>query len=516
MISKSTKSTPLIKSPGKTRAKEVTAAPAQSPRVQLAASRSLLLVASFIMVLVGYFQVLGRVQSNESWTLLVTLTVGVWLCVYVYSTYVQFRSVYLLTTAYIFPLCVFHFGAVIPDAIGWFEVPGWSDGPLAAWLGRAGWYTAIALGSIGIGFALSLSSARMSAMRKAVAPAVARNSLQLAYWAGTGLLVASMVFLIMGIHSVGNLLEISRTDIFVGVGDSRGLGAFISVFPGAVILMVIGAQTRKQKIFAWFIAGISFVVVTLSGYRTQAFYPVLIGMVIWVKSGRRVPTMLAVGTVAMILFLIPIIGTLRAVDAYKDINLNTIGAATEGAQIERGLMEMGSSLGVAAHVFRIVPDQDPYRYGTTYLVSLKEAIPNIGTSQGESIVARVRRSGIMDPDMISQMPPASWITYRVDPIRFKVGGGIGFSAVAEPYLNFGPAGVAGFFIILGFLLGKLEQKNLLMHPKTLVLTAAVFWALAQTVRNTLGGFIKPAAFVVICLFIWYLATRVWKKKQVAG
>jgi len=87
--------------------------------------------------------------------------------------------------------------------------------------------------------------------------------------------------------------------------------------------------------------------------------------------------------------------------------------------------------------------------------------PNIGgnINSEKSRLAR-KNQATFDQSELVKMAPADWITYRLNRWKFDNGQGVGFSAVAEPYLNFGTAGVVLFFVFLGFLFGRLDMLNL--------------------------------------------------------
>jgi oligosaccharide repeat unit polymerase len=103
------------------------------------------------------------------------------------------------------------------------------------------------------------------------------------------------------------------------------------------------------------------------------------------------------------------------------------------------------------------------------------------------------------------------MSYRIlDDISFSLGYGTGFTAIGEPYVNFGLPGVILFFALLGFLLGWLDQKSLLEHPGWLLFVSVAFWHFTNTVRNDMPNFTKPLAFLYVCLLIWYAAMSVFR------
>lgn len=111
-------------------------------------------------------------------------------------------------------------------------------------------------------------------------------------------------------------------------------------------------------------------------------------------------------------------------------------------------------------------------------------------------------------DALEQLSPSEWLTYRIARDKFDLGEGVGFSAIGEPLLNFGPFGVVAFFAMLGYLLGRLDQIELLAHPRLLIASGALFWALLRTARNDMGILVKTAVFVAVVLAIWRLCSTV--------
>ena len=107
------------------------------------------------------------------------------------------------------------------------------------------------------------------------------------------------------------------------------------------------------------------------------------------------------------------------------------------------------------------------------------------------------------------LAPSDWLTFKLEPLKFRTGEGVGFSAIAEPYLNFGFPGVIVFFGGLGFVLGRLDQRALWLEPRWLLFCGAVFWPLVRTVRNDLNNFTKPLVFLFLILAVWFLATSLF-------
>jgi len=463
----------------------------------------LLLVFSSMIALVACFLVMESPQLHSDWSIEVSVVSLITLGGFFVVSLLLFRTPYLLTSAYLLALSLFHLGITIPAAFGFMEVEGWHSGSLVKWLEQAGWYTVLALACIGVGFSLSVTPSRLARLHLQVDPETKNRALSMAFRDGIGLLLVSGVMFGLAIASFGNLLAYSRVDFFRGVGDTRGLGVFLMIFPSAITLLVIGAQTRFQRLFAWALFFFGTVLVMLSGYRTSALYPMLIGVVVWVKVGRRIPMIYTVISVVVIILAISAVGILRTYK-YEEMDAKKLGQSVESANWADSFKTLGQTGGLLAHVLRLVPHTDPYRYGETYLQYVAASIPNVSMTMNQSDRVIALRESSKDPTAIARTVPSDWLTYRLIPEKFQSGEGVGFTGIGEPYLNFGLPGVVIFFLAFGYLLGRLDQISLLEHPGFLIFTAAILWHLVQTVRDDFGNFIKPMVFTYFILFFWRL------------
>jgi hypothetical protein len=98
----------------------------------------------------------------------------------------------------------------------------------------------------------------------------------------------------------------------------------------------------------------------------------------------------------------------------------------------------------------------------------------------------------------ADLPPNHWITSIVDPWAYKNYGGIGFSAVGEPYMNFGLPGVIAYFLFLSFFLVYLEQLSI-RNSYSLAAWALILGPLLWTTRNDFTNFFRPAVWGLLIL-----------------
>jgi len=102
------------------------------------------------------------------------------------------------------------------------------------------------------------------------------------------------------------------------------------------------------------------------------------------------------------------------------------------------LSEMGGSLGTVAYTIELVPARRAFDLGVGYLYALTPAFPSFFWD--------------VHP-VIARGTPADWLIWAVDPVTARLGGGLGFSFIAEAYLNFGTFGTPIVTAVFGFLLG---------------------------------------------------------------
>ena len=460
-----------------------------------------LLLASLLAIVYSLFMISAISSTTNNWELQVSIVALTWIAIYFGCTYLLFKTAYLLTSLYVAMLVLFHLGITVPDAFGLYGQGGWPTGVDSKWYELSGWCTVLSLGSLGLGFAIGYKRRDFGIHRALKAGPDADTVLAGLYSDGLGLLVASAIFLGFAFATLGNLLNYSRIDFFRDAGDARGVGGFLMVFPGAVTALLIGATTPAQRRFAAIVATLGFITVLLSGYRGYALFPLLVGTTLWVKTGRTIPKLLVVGILGLVLLAISAVSILREGGAYKDINSATLLNSAQHAKLQDTLV-LGQTGGVLAEVLRLVPAQDPYRFGQSYWLALQISIPNILPQAREDPRAKSNREAAHDVDAINNMQPADWITYRIQPDKFAVGEGMGFTGIGEPYINFGYPGVIAFFVGLGFCFARMDSAALLQRPRLLVFCCTMLWPLISTVRQDIGSFIKPAVFVLIIVCAW--------------
>jgi hypothetical protein len=160
------------------------------------------------------------------------------------------------------------------------------------------------------------------------------------------------------------------------------------------------------------------------------------------------------------------------------------------------LEEMGGSLRALVHTIQFL-DIEPFRWGQTYWQALRSAVPNVAFQwQGGEYLP------------VEQLPPSHWMTLQAAPEAYHAHGGLGFSAVAEPYMNFGAPGVAAYFFLLAFALVAAYRFDV-SRPTRLALWAVVMGPLLWTVRNDFHGFFRPVILGLASIALARLLANSW-------
>lgn len=457
----------------------------------------------------SFIQLNFGVEGGRDWPAKIAVVCSAWFVFYVFCSYSIYRTIYLFSNAYLLAIAMFHLGVVYLLAFGSVEESSWTRGSFSQWLETAGWYVVMAFGSYGIGLAFAGIRRSPSVVADKYRPIYTARANRFLFQQGVGLLIASFIFILWGIKSYGNIFAYSRQDLYGQGPDSRGLRVFMMVFPSALLLLTIAAQSKKQRVFGYTMAGLGIFLFMISGYRSAALFPMLLGAVLWVKSGRKIPVSIAVGAIAGVLVAISVVGIFRQMGSYGELGSQQLSEAYEESSVERSIAEMGGTIGVLAHTLRLVPEVDYHTHGASYWLALKGMFPNIGFSIDTSSSRMELGDDVkMDKSQFARMAPSSWLTYRIKPAQFEKGGGVGFSAIAEPYLNFGVGGVVMIFIILGYFLGRLDRLDLIANKYTYLFVAAMLWPLIRTVRNDFANFLKPMGFMIIILLLWNIALEI--------
>lgn len=391
------------------------------------------------------------------------------------------------STLFLAALAAFHLGMIMPVVAGLAEAPLWLDALSDHAVAEALLAIVLAFACLEIGLVLGWrrTHAQPPPIRPVAAAPRAPSPLH-----GGGLAVAAVA----AAAALANLAAIGFARFFessygyeiYAATDSRILQmGFFWLLPAAALISFAGARPGREARRAGVVVAATTALLLFAGDRGGAISLLSGALLVWTATRGPLPRRIAVGAPLVVLVLVPMIATIRQLPR-NAVDLASIRDAAIEASPLAALTEMGASFRPLVETMRLVPDDESYRYGRTYLAAATRVLPNLGLTRADD--------DWRDADELS---PDLWITYTVAPWTFAAYGGLGYSAVAEPYLNFGALGIAAYFVALGLALGRLEVR-LAQAPsrRVIALAAVVFMSFLLTVRNDVQNFVRPALWDV--------------------
>ena len=216
------------------------------------------------------------------------------------------------------------------------------------------------------------------------------------------------------------------------------------------------------------------------GFRGFALIPGLVVLALMRHRGYQPRAWVGVSLLVVVLAAIPLARAVRD----QRIGERSLARAWSRVQLLDGIVEMGGSLRPLVHTIAYL-DHPSWRWGKTYWQSLGTVWPNLARQwEGAQYLA------------LDDLPPNHWLTVQADPDLYRQAGGLGFSAVAEPYMNFGVAGVLAYFFALGALLTRAAELRSI-RPLPLAACATVLGPLLWTTRNSFEVFFRPALWGLV-------------------
>jgi hypothetical protein len=256
------------------------------------------------------------------------------------------------------------------------------------------------------------------------------------------------------------------------------------VFPIGFVVAAAGASRRQLPL----VAGVVLAVLAplfLAGFRGPAIVHLATLLTVWARKDLVAARRMAAGLVLAAIVLVPAVRLTR--DARRSLS-----EGLEAVDPLATFVEAGTSIyPLIVTAGRVGDGAEPLWAGRSYLDALARTAPNLGPRAGSEGRA---------------LTPSGWATLHADRWLYERGGGIGFSGVAEPYLNFGLAGVVGFFLLLGMVMQRWETW-LARDPFRAALGASTFGFVLWTVRNEATELFRSMAIAALVIAGAWLVDR---------
>lgn len=269
-----------------------------------------------------------------------------------------------------------------------------------------------------------------------------------------------------------------------GSGRMKLLGLIGDYYVPAMICMYFSsvALKRKQRQTVLIILLTVFVPPLVIGGRSNAIIIMAILFLIYTffhKLSKKFYIYSGLGIYLLFMLFALIAGNRGGgMNGYKDMSLDN---DEKGNPALFTLTEMGGSMQPLMNCLQIIPNNQDFRYGQSYLYATTTIIPNIGFW---NVHPATKYSNL-----------GNWLK---DYLNLSYGPG--FSIVAEGYYNFGYWGFIVMFIF-GFVFTKIlsnaSSRNLHINPIKTVMSLVFLWLTIKLVRNSFE-------FAVRALIYYYL------------
>ncbi|WP_209560543.1 O-antigen polymerase [Frigoribacterium sp. PvP032] len=258
-----------------------------------------------------------------------------------------------------------------------------------------------------------------------------------------GLALGGLVLVVLGAGMYLGYVAIAAPELLTGAGKryyEQTVSGNAPIAYGTIIVSIgsvlaaAGQKSRTRNVaFGVFLV---FTLATLAfGSRTAALYSV-VAVVVVVARLQRMPRQ-RVAIVSVLLGLMVV----SAVQQVRDEGLSGASVGEFVGSPASAATEMGLTLRPVVETVQWFENGEDYRYGSTYVAGVERLIEGVFGLDRPPSTEDERFAGALVRD-------------RVDLFQ------IGYSIVAEAYLNFGPFGLAAFFAALGVLFGRWDSQNL--------------------------------------------------------
>jgi hypothetical protein len=377
-----------------------------------------------------------------------------------------------LAPLYLLLLGMFHLGVVVPVELNLARVepPEWIRSPQ---LGTALWLFTMACAAFTLGARLqpSRSTGEQSA------PTLAQPEL---FWTGLAMALAGSVLLWIGIHK----LRIFDTTYFGtyerAVSEDFRFYLFGRMVVPIGLLVAAAGATRRQMVVLGLLFAADMGPLFFHGVRGPTILHAAALLAVWAVKDRATARSIGMVLGVLAIALVPVIRVTRDVE-----NASVLKSVREMDPMEVLLEAGGSLYPVVITAEQVESGRERLWMGHSYRQGAEHVLLNLSS----------RRSRYDTQDLY----PNAWATREVDPSLFEQGGGIGYSAVAEPYLNFGPPGVVVFFLLLGVFIGACERW-MKRDPFRAGIGAATFGFVLWAVRD--DSVAVPRALALACAAVF--------------
>lgn len=306
---------------------------------------------------------------------------------------------------------------------------------------------------------------------------------------GLGLLSISIPFALIVFREV---LSVVMSGGYVAIFQQSAQASFsvlpkvLSAFviPGAMFLLAGAEQSRKLALFAaavvvWF-AGMQFVV----GERHNGALALMVLAWMWHRRIHQLnPVLLLGGGLVLLGIVFPMVRAIRDSSGSERVSSEQWieGFVSVENPVVSAIHEMGGSVYTLAHTMTIVPLTREYDFGSSYFYAFMTLFPNLFWDLHPTIAAGI---------------PGEWISWEIEPWAAARGVGMGYSFIAEAYLNFGGVGATIFLFAFGWVYARfVVWSDQVAHPARMAMAASMAFFFLFIARAEMA--------VIVRGLVWY-------------
>jgi len=227
------------------------------------------------------------------------------------------------------------------------------------------------------------------------------------------------------------------SEVSTGIdGSWRVLSSF---FIPSCLFVLAGSRTTAtwRRTSLGLIVSYSLVLFAV-GYRGWSALPLVAACWVWHHSVRPISRRFVVAASAVLLLVVfPLVREFRQSTGRERTEASSIVNKYRSldSPIRSILLEMGGTANTIAYTEKLVPRERDFELGNSYLFSALTIFPNLFWSLHPTV---------------ERGTPSRWLVATINPAEAAIGGGMGYSFIAEAYLNFGTFG----YVLAGFVLGS--------------------------------------------------------------
>jgi uncharacterized protein YjeT (DUF2065 family) len=252
-------------------------------------------------------------------------------------------------------------------------------------------------------------------------------------------------------------------------------------------------RARRAAVSLLLINAASLLFVGLRGFATM---PLASLAWLWDRTIARLPRiLLVVGTVIVLVGIFPFVRSTRELSAEerRGVSARSTYSELDTHPAIDAIAEMGGSIVPLAFTLELVPAHHDYELGVGYLYAVLSLVPNLFWEKHPSAVHGA---------------PSIWLIETIDPAAARSGSGLGFSFIAEAFLNFGPFGVplVSFLIVYGIVrLWLWAERG--RNPARFAVVASLLPSLLFCARSEILGLPRQLVWYGLAPYGAYLVVR---------